>query len=67
MTWLAVFGGIVVASVAAAAWYDNRQRRRGARAGVSRTDLEKGEALSPYTRALPGEGQRSPYRPPGNP
>ena len=54
MTWLAVFGGIVVACIAAAAWYDNRERRRGVRVGVSRADIEQEEALSPYSRVLPG-------------
>jgi len=67
MVWLAIFGGIVVASIAAAAWYDRRQRRRGVRVGVSRGDIEQQEALSPYSRALPGEGQRNPFRPPGSP
>jgi hypothetical protein len=67
MAWLAVFGGIVSACVAAAAWYDNRQSRRGARAGISRTDIEQQEALGFYSRALPGDGQRAPYRPPGSP
>ena len=63
MAWLAIFGGIVVASIAAAAWYDHRARRRGVRVGVSRTDIEQKESVSPYNRVLPGEGQRAPYRP----
>src|SRR5215469_8186401 len=67
MVWLAIFGGIVVASIAAAAWYDRRQRRRGVRVGVSRGDIEQQESLSPYSWALPGEGQRNPFRPPGSP
>ena len=67
MLWLAVFGAIVVASVGAAAWYDHQQRRRGVRTGVSRVAIEEREGLSPYSRSLPGEGQRNPYRPTGDP
>jgi len=43
MTAMAVIGGIAIVAVAAAALYDRRAQRRGARTGVSRTDIERRE------------------------
>jgi hypothetical protein len=43
MVVLAVLGGTLVVGLAAAAFYDHRARRHGARVGVSRTDVEQRE------------------------
>ena len=44
MIAMAVLGGIAVVAIAAAAFYDRREQRRGWRTGVSRTDIERREA-----------------------
>lgn len=62
MLWLAIVGGILVASIAAASWYDHRQRRRGVRTGISRYSIEQKEAMNPYG-ASPGEGRPKEDRP----
>jgi|307.fasta_scaffold3925390_1 hypothetical protein len=44
MIAMAVIGAIAIVSIAAAASYDRRAQRRGARVSVSGTDIEKREA-----------------------
>jgi len=47
MIAMAVIGGIAAVAITAGAWYDRRAQRRGSRAGVPGTEIEKREA-SPW-------------------